>query len=80
MNMLKVEAGPTRTVFTMMKEATPDTAQSEAYIATAALTSSSRVLQRKRRHISSYHQHSETCGTNSRNSNVTVSTHPTANS
>jgi len=37
MNMLKVEAGPTRTVFTMMKEATPDTAQSEAYIATAAL-------------------------------------------
>jgi ATP-dependent RNA helicase DHX29 len=37
MQMLKVEAGPTRTVITMMKEATPDTAQSEAYIATAAL-------------------------------------------
>jgi ATP-dependent RNA helicase DHX29 len=37
MKMLKVEAGPTRTMFTMMKEATPDTAQSEAYIATAAL-------------------------------------------
>ena len=37
MNMLEVEAGPTRTVFTMTKEATPDTAQSEAYIATAAL-------------------------------------------
>jgi ATP-dependent RNA helicase DHX29 len=37
MQMLKVEAGPTGTVITMMKEATPDTAQSEAYIATAAL-------------------------------------------
>jgi ATP-dependent RNA helicase DHX29 len=37
MRMLKVEAGPTRTVITMMKEATPDTAQSEAYVATAAL-------------------------------------------
>lgn len=37
MQMLKVEAGPTRTTITMMKEATPDTAQSEAYVATAAL-------------------------------------------
>lgn len=37
MQSLKVEAGPSRTVITMMKEATPDTAQSEAYVATAAL-------------------------------------------
>lgn len=37
MQTLNVEAGPTRTIITMMKEATPDTAQSEAYVATAAL-------------------------------------------
>lgn len=34
---LNVDAGPTRTVITMMKEATPETAQSEAYVATAAM-------------------------------------------
>lgn len=37
MQALNVDAGPTRTVITMMQEATPETAQSEAYVATAAL-------------------------------------------